>query len=106
MELKVRKIDNSLSVVLPKEVVNRLRIEEGGRLFLIEDRDGGYQLTPKEKKQSPKAEEVLAAMRKKYDAMLARMQTPSARKGTKAAFNATPKQLAEAALEFARKHES
>jgi prevent-host-death family protein len=46
---------------------------------------------------------VLSGLSKKYDAMLARMQSPEARKRMKAAFKATPKQLAEAALEFARK---
>jgi prevent-host-death family protein len=46
---------------------------------------------------------VLSGLSKKYDAMLVRMQSPEARKRMKAAFNATPKQLAEAALEFARK---
>jgi prevent-host-death family protein len=48
-------------------------------------------------------DKVLSGLSKKYDAMLARMQSPEARKRMKAAFNATPKQLAEAALEFARK---
>ena len=36
LELKVRKIGNSLGVVLPKEAVSRLRAGEGDRLFLIE----------------------------------------------------------------------
>jgi putative addiction module antidote len=46
LELKVRKIGNSLGVVLPKEAVTRLRADEGDRLFLIESPDGAYQLTP------------------------------------------------------------
>jgi len=48
-------------------------------------------------------EEGLSALSRKYDAMLARMQTPTARRGMKAAFDATPKQLGKAALEFARR---
>jgi antitoxin Phd len=47
--------------------------------------------------------EQLSTLSRKYDAMLARMQTPAARKGMKAAFDASPKQLAKAALRFARK---
>jgi len=47
--------------------------------------------------------ERLSMLSRKYDAMLARMQTPAARKGMKAAFDASPKQLAQAALRFARK---
>ena len=46
LELKVRKIGNSLGVVLPKEVIGRLHTEDGGRLFLIEGPEGTYQLTP------------------------------------------------------------
>jgi len=46
VELKVRKFGNSLGVVLPKEVINRLHTRDGEALFLIEAPDGGYQLTP------------------------------------------------------------
>jgi putative addiction module antidote len=46
LELKVRKIGNSLGVVLPKEAVRRLHADEGDRLFLIEAPNGVYQLTP------------------------------------------------------------
>jgi hypothetical protein len=38
-----------------------------------------------------------------FDALLARMQTPEARAGMQAAFDATPEQLAKAAVTFARK---
>jgi two-component system nitrogen regulation response regulator GlnG len=47
--------------------------------------------------------ERLSTLSRKYDAMLARMQAPAARRGMKAAFEASPKQLAQAALRFARK---
>ena len=46
LELKVRKIGNSLGVVLPKEAVTRLHAGEGDRLFLIEGPNGAYQVTP------------------------------------------------------------
>jgi putative addiction module antidote len=46
IQLKVRKFGNSLGVVLPKEVINRLNTGDGEPLFLIEGPDGGYQLTP------------------------------------------------------------
>ncbi len=46
IELKVRKFGNSLGVILPKEVISRLRTGEGEPLFLIEGSNGGYQLTP------------------------------------------------------------
>lgn len=43
------------------------------------------------------------ALSKEFDGMLKRMQTPAARAGMKAAFNATPKELGKAALAAARK---
>jgi putative addiction module antidote len=46
LELKVRKIGNSLGVVLPKEAITRLHAGEGDRLFLIEGPNGAYQVTP------------------------------------------------------------
>jgi putative addiction module antidote len=46
VELKVRKFGNSLGVILPKEVLQRLNAAEGDRLLLIETPDRTYQLTP------------------------------------------------------------
>lgn len=46
IELKVRRIGNSLGVVLPKEAVSRLHAGDGDRLFLIEGPDGAYRLSP------------------------------------------------------------
>src|ERR1700675_2558669 len=36
VELKIRKFGNSLGVVLPKELIDRLQTSDGERLFLIE----------------------------------------------------------------------
>jgi putative addiction module antidote len=46
VDLKLGKIGNSCDVGLPKEVLGRLRIAEGDRLFLTETPDGGYRITP------------------------------------------------------------
>jgi len=46
VELKVRKFGNSLGVVLPKDVINRLQTGDGHKLFLIEAAEGDYRLTP------------------------------------------------------------
>ena len=46
IDLKVRKIGNSLGVVLPKELLTRLHLEDGDQVFLTEAPDGGYRLTP------------------------------------------------------------
>ena len=45
----------------------------------------------------------LEMLSEEFDALLARMQTPAARTGMKAAFHATPKQLGQAAAAAARK---
>ncbi len=66
VELKVRKVGNSLGVVLPKEVIHRLHAGEGEPLFLIEAPDGSYQLTsydPEFEKKMRKAEEIIGRYR-------------------------------------------
>lgn len=66
MQLKVRKIGNSLGVVLPKEAVSRLRAGEGDPLFLIEGPNGAYQLTPYDpsfEKKMEKSEEIIGRYR-------------------------------------------
>ncbi len=50
--LKVRKIGNSLGVVLSKDVISRLGVESGDDLFLIKTK-GGYRISP----YDPKFEE-------------------------------------------------
>jgi len=72
LELKLRKIGNSLGVVLPKEAVNRLRAEDGDRLYLIEGPDGSYQLTPYDpafEKKMKKAEEIIGRYRNTLHAL-------------------------------------
>ena len=44
-ELNVRKVGNSLGVVLPKEALTRLNVEEGDSLVLTEAGDGSLRLT-------------------------------------------------------------
>ena len=45
IELKVRKVGNSLGVVLPKEAISRLNVESGDAVFITEA-PGGFRLTP------------------------------------------------------------
>jgi putative addiction module antidote len=46
LDMKVRKIGNSLGVVLPKEVLSRLNVQDGDKVFLTEAPDGSYRITP------------------------------------------------------------
>jgi putative addiction module antidote len=45
IELKLRKVGNSLGVVLPKEALAHLKVEEGQSVYLTETTDGGYRVT-------------------------------------------------------------
>jgi putative addiction module antidote len=72
LELKVRKIGNSLGIVLPKEAVTRLRAGDGDRLFLVEAPDGTYRLTPYDpefERQMEIAEEGMARYRNALHAL-------------------------------------
>lgn len=44
MELKLRKIGNSLGVILPGEVLESLQVREGGSLTLLPN-EKGFQLS-------------------------------------------------------------
>lgn len=62
-ELKVRRVGNSLGVILPREVVNRLRATEGQRLYLVEVPDSSYRLTPYDpafEEKMAKAEDIIS----------------------------------------------
>jgi putative addiction module antidote len=66
VELKVRKFGNSLGVVLPKDVINRLQTGDGQKLFLIEAAGGDYRLTPYDpafEEQMEKAQEIMSRYR-------------------------------------------
>ena len=43
--LKITKIGNSAGLILPKEAMSRLRVEQGDTLYLTESPDG-FRLTP------------------------------------------------------------
>jgi len=66
VELKVRKFGNSLGVVLPKDVINRLQTGDGEKLFLIEVAEGDYRLTPYDpafEKQMEKVDDIMSRYR-------------------------------------------
>ncbi len=46
IETKVRRIGNSLGIVLPKEALQRLHVEEGATLVLTEAPDESLLVTP------------------------------------------------------------
>ena len=46
IKTKVRKIGNSLGIVLPKEALQSLRVEEGATLYLTEAPNSSLSITP------------------------------------------------------------
>ena len=67
VELKLRKIGNSLGVVLPKEVLTHLKVGEGDTLCVTEAVDGGLRIGPADedfKKQMQAAERVITRYRR------------------------------------------
>ncbi|MCJ2012952.1 AbrB/MazE/SpoVT family DNA-binding domain-containing protein [Methylobacterium sp. J-076] len=46
MKIEVRKIGNSTGLILPKELVSRLNLEQGQWLHVQEVPEGGVRLTP------------------------------------------------------------
>jgi putative addiction module antidote len=64
--LKLRKVGNSVGVVLPREVLGHLRIGEGEEVFLVEGPNNSYRLTafdPAFRKKMEKAEDIMARYR-------------------------------------------
>jgi len=45
LELKLRKVGNSVGVVLPKEALARLNADAGDSVFLTDTPDGGLRVT-------------------------------------------------------------
>jgi putative addiction module antidote len=45
LELRLRKIGNSVGVVLPKEALARLNADDGDAVYLSETTDGGFRIT-------------------------------------------------------------
>jgi putative addiction module antidote len=46
MTIEIRKIGNSVGVILPKELLARFNLKEGDKLFPVEQPNGGLLLTP------------------------------------------------------------
>ncbi len=65
IEIKVRKVGNSLGVVLPAEATKTLGVAEGDTLYLIESQDG-FRITPYDPafaRQMKTAEDVMKRYR-------------------------------------------
>ena len=67
LELKLRKIGNSIGVVLPKEVLTYLKAGEGDTICVTDAPDGSLRMGPSDdefKQQMKAAEDVIRRYRR------------------------------------------
>jgi putative addiction module antidote len=67
--LKIRKIGNSLGIVLPKEALSRLKVTEGGTVYMTDSKDGAFRLTALNKKFPEQMKEAERIMREDRDVL-------------------------------------
>jgi putative addiction module antidote len=63
-EIKVRKIGNSLGLILPKEATHELDVSEGASLYLCKAPEGRYYLTAYDPEFDKQMEIARKGMRK------------------------------------------
>ena len=66
--LKIRKIGNSLGMVLPKEALGKMHVSEGDTVYLTESPDG-FRLTPMNKEFEAQMEAAETIMRENRDVL-------------------------------------
>ena len=65
LELKLRKVGNSVGVILPKEALAHLNVEEGDSLSVTEGPEGSLRLSPS-KADVTRQMEVVQDVMKRY----------------------------------------
>ena len=63
--LQIKKVGNSLGLILPKELLARLRLKEGDKLYVVEQTERGIKLSPYDPKHA-KAMEIARRSFRKY----------------------------------------
>jgi putative addiction module antidote len=63
--LQIKKIGNSLGLILPKELTARLKVKEGDKLHVVEQTERGIKLSPYDPKHA-KAMEIARRSFRKY----------------------------------------
>jgi len=66
--LRVTTIGNSAGVILPKEILERLRVSKGDVLYLVEEPDG-YKITPYNKEFAEQMDLAENIMREDKDVL-------------------------------------
>ena len=68
--LKLRRVGNSTGLVLPKEMLKRLDVQEGDELFLTETREG-FLVTPYDPVFEEQMEKATRILKKRRNALRA-----------------------------------
>ena len=63
--LQIKKIGNSVGLILPKELLARLKLKEGDKLYVVEQTERGIKLSPYNPKHA-KAMEIARRSFRKY----------------------------------------
>ena len=68
MELKLRKVGNSVALIIPKQVRQKMGVEEGDAVYLTETPDG-YRISPYDPEFSRQMEIARKVQSKHRDAL-------------------------------------
>jgi putative addiction module antidote len=63
--LQIKKIGNSVGLILPRELLARLKLKEGDKLHVVEHTERGFKLSPYDPKHA-KAMEIARRSFRKY----------------------------------------
>jgi putative addiction module antidote len=65
--LQIRKIGNSVGLILPKELLARLKLQEGDKFYVVEQPERGIKLTPYDPKHAEAMDIARRSFRKYAD---------------------------------------
>jgi putative addiction module antidote len=65
--LQIKKIGNSLGLILPKELLARLKLKEGDKFHIVEQTERGIKLSPYDPKHAKAMEFARRSFRKYAD---------------------------------------
>jgi putative addiction module antidote len=63
--LQIKKIGNSVGLILPKDLLARLKLKEGDKLYVVEQTERGIKLSPYDPKHA-KAMDIARRSFRKY----------------------------------------
>lgn len=68
VRLKLRQVGTSVGVILPKEVLARMKVEQGDEIMLTETEDG-FRLTPYDQEFLAQMDEAEVIMRRRRNVL-------------------------------------